>query len=192
MNHSKHQRWWLPGPPPPRRRIPLEVVEDLYREEGIPELSVPVRVLNFPWNNGWSEGIPYLDHLDEPASDTGTSGSRPTYLFHGCGNIGGSDVVQSFARWGPSIRFSRSRSFFCGSQAVYWSNSVKFAILWSFFSETGRWTLDEFDATQPFHCLIFVSRLDLMGTGFTGGLYLIPKPQTVGEEQELSEVSTIP
>jgi hypothetical protein len=72
---------------------------------------------------------------------------------------------------------------------VYWSNSIEFAIAWIFFSETGSWNLDEFEARRPSRCLIFVSRLDLAKMKFEGGLYLIPRPQTPEEEEGLDDVS---
>ncbi|KAH6995868.1 hypothetical protein BKA56DRAFT_570156 [Ilyonectria sp. MPI-CAGE-AT-0026] len=187
MNHSKPRRWWLPGPPPPRRLISLDLVEESYRRDGTPELSVPVRSIRVPWVERSSVLAPYLDRSDKPGSAEETPVSGPKYLFHGCGNVLGPRVIQSFARRGPSIRFSRSQSYFSADQAVYWSNSVEFAIAWSFFSETGSWNLNDFDGKRPFRCLIFVSRLDLAEPSFEGGLYLIPRPQSPEEEAELGD-----
>ena len=189
MDHSKPWRWWLPGPPPPRRLLSLDAVEESYRKDGTPELSVPVRFISVPWISRCSILAPYFGRLDQPTSDAGAPAAGPTYLFHGCGNDISPKVVQSFSRRGPSIRFSRSQSYFSAGRAVYWSNSVEFAIAWSFFSETGSWNLNEFDGKQPFQCLLFVSQLNLAETDFDGGLYLIPRPYIAAEEEELGDVS---
>ena len=130
---------------------------------------------------------PYLGRLGQPTDITGGGVPEPLYVFHGCGNVNGPEVVESFARRGPSIRFARARSYFSAQQAVYWSNSIDFAISWSFFAETGSWDLDKHDGWLPFECLIFVSKLDIASIG--SGLYLIPKPLTLKEEEGLTAVS---
>lgn len=186
-DHNKPRRWWLPGPPPPRRLLSLDAVEESYRQDGTPELSIPVRFLSVPctFSRRSSTLAPYLNRLDQP---TTSSAAGPTYLFHGCGNDIGPKVIQSFSRRGPSIRFSRSQSYFSAGRAVYWSNSVEFAIAWSFFAETGSWDFGG-RKERPFQCLVFVARLELAEVDFEGGLYLIPRPGGAEEEEELGDVS---
>lgn len=193
MDQAKPRRWWLPGPPPPRRLISLKAVEESYRQDGTPPLHVPVRhitirLADFPKS---PDLAPYLGRLDQPPTavdhESVIAKSEPSYLFHGCGNAIDAEVVDSFACRGPSIRFARSRSYFSTGRAVYWSNSIEFAIAWSCFAETGNWDLWRYNKDQPFQCLIFVSRVDL--TAMKTGLYLIPKPQTPKEEQALADVS---
>ncbi|KAH6624808.1 hypothetical protein B0J18DRAFT_191266 [Chaetomium sp. MPI-SDFR-AT-0129] len=203
MDPGKSRRWWLPGPPPPRRLISLHDVEESYRLEGIPELAVPVRTLELRGGlqvlTAANPLAPYIDQLDRPGTDA-QGGSpvatlTPLYLFHGCGEPVNPEVIRSFARWGPSIRFSRSSSYFSPRPAVYWTNSIEFAIAWSFFARTGSWGLDgdqlDRDDGQSFECLIFVSKLDLGTAGFDGGLHMIPRPQTVEEEEELAQASLV-
>ncbi len=192
-NSGKPQRWWLPGPPPPRRLISLNDVEASYRQEGIPELNVPVRPVtlrDLPTKTG--PLAPYLGQLGRPVINSdGAPVATPIYLFHGCGEPVTPEVIRSFARRGPSIRFSRPRSYFSSSPAVYWSNSVEFSIAWSVFARTGSWGFGQSgrESQAPFECLIFVSRLDLGLARFDGGLYRIPRPQTPEEEEELGQVS---
>ncbi len=193
MDSGKPQRWWLPGPPPPRRLVSLNDVEASYRREGIPELGVPVRSVTLrglPTKTG--PLAPYLGQLGKPLiNPDGAPVATPVYLFHGCGEPVTPDVIRSFARRGPSIRFSRPSSYLSSSPAVYWSNSVAFSIAWSFFARTGSWGFDQSgrESQAPFECLIFVSRLDLGMARFDGGLYHIPSPQTPEEEEELGQVS---
>ncbi|KAK4156179.1 hypothetical protein C8A00DRAFT_41334 [Chaetomidium leptoderma] len=191
MDPGKPNRWWLPGPPPPRRLISLHDVEESYRLEGIPELAVPVRsvTLRGPLTAA-GPLAPYTGQLGRPVTDPqGAPVAAPAYLFHGCGEPVSPEVIRSFARRGPSIRCSRSSSYFSPRPAVYWSNSVEFAIAWSLFARTGSWGLDQADREdrQSFECLIFVSRLDLGTAKFDGGLYMIPRPQTPEEEEELGQ-----
>jgi len=189
MDPGKPQRWWLPGPPPPRRLISLHDVEESYRLEGIPELAVPVRSVTLRGPLTAADPLLlYIDQLGTAVTDVqGAPVATAAYVFHGCGEPVSPEVIRSFARRGPSIRFSRSSSYFSPRPAVYWSNSVEFAITWSFFARTGSWGLDQPDRgdRQSFECLIFVSRLDLGTARFDGGLYMIPRPQTPEEEEEL-------
>ncbi|KAJ4307367.1 hypothetical protein N0V84_012785 [Fusarium piperis] len=176
---NKPPRWWLPGPPPTRRQLSLDTVDESYQRDGTPELSIPVRHLTVPFAERSSVLCPYLGRLDQPTTAPGES--KETYLFHGCGNVTSPRVVQSFARWGPSIRFSKARSYFSTGRAVYWSNSIEFALAWCFFCETGSWDLAGFNGEHPLESLIFVSRPDLRDIN----LQVIPKPQTPEDEEEL-------
>jgi hypothetical protein len=187
MDETKPRRWWVPGPPPPRRSISLEAVEESYRRDDTPELCVPARYITVGLTDFLGNGAiaPYTHCLGQPEG----CGTPPMYLFHGCGNAVNPDVVGSFIRRGPSIRFARSRGYFSVKQAVYWSNSIHYAIAWSHFTETGDWDLDRFDGRRPFRCLIFVSKLDFSRPNIRLGTYLIPTPRTPREEEELVEVS---
>nr|XP_036582650.1 uncharacterized protein CTRU02_07203 [Colletotrichum truncatum]KAF6791441.1 hypothetical protein CTRU02_07203 [Colletotrichum truncatum] len=190
MEPDKARRWWLPGPPPQRRLVSIAEVEESLCRDGTPELSIPVRHVSVTGLTLFATGHPvaaspldpYLGHLDSPSNN-----STSTHLFHGCGNVTGPEVAESFSRRGPCIRFSRDRSYFSSSRAVYWSNSIEFAIAWSFFSETGHWDPAECDkpGIWPFQCLVYVSRLDLEKTNFENGLHLIPEPQGFRDEEEM-------
>jgi hypothetical protein len=169
--------------------VSLEAVEESYRLDCTPELCIPVRRITvssaiFPPCAALDQ---YLGRLDQPPSARGSGNPEATYLFHGCGNAIDDDVVKSFSRRGPSVRFARSRSYFSACPAVYWSNSIEFAIAWSFFAETGDWNWDRLDGRRAFQCLIFVSKPDL--SALEQNLYLVPRPRTTLEEEELADVS---
>jgi hypothetical protein len=159
----------------------------------MPELVVPVRSVTVRGPLTAAGPLAqYIGQLGRPVTDAqGAPAATPAYLFHGCGEPLSPEVIRSFARWGPSIRFSRSSSYFSPRPAVYWSNSVEFAIAWSFFARSGRWGLGQPDRDdrQSFDCLIFVSRLDLGTARFDGGLFMVPRPQTPEEEEELGQAS---
>ncbi|KAL1843460.1 hypothetical protein VTJ49DRAFT_1570 [Mycothermus thermophilus] len=193
MDPNKFHRWWLPGPPPPRRLISLRDVDESYRREAIPELSVPARAVTVQGPLIASGPLaPYIGQLKRQVTDAqGSPVPTPIYLFHGCGEPVTPEIIRSFSRWGPSIRFSRSCSYFSPGPAVYWSNSIEFVIAWGFFARTGSWELGQIDKNdrRPFECLVYVSRLDLFAASFTGGLYTIPRPKTPEEEEELGQAT---
>ncbi|KAK3990435.1 hypothetical protein QBC44DRAFT_239005 [Cladorrhinum sp. PSN332] len=182
------RRWWLPGPPPPRRLVSLQTVEESYHRDGISELAVPVRSITLRSRKD------YASVLASYTCISSTSSPEPIYLFHGCGNSISHDVTRSFSRWGPSIRFSRARSYFSAGPAVYWSNSLEFAIAWSFFAETGSWDMSlsrqdtQQQQQQPFVCLVYMSKVSMQAmNSVEHGLYLIPEPESRLEEEELEE-----
>jgi len=193
MDTKKPHRWRLPGPPPPRCLTSLHEVEESYRREHIPELAVPFRSVTLQGSlTAAGPLVPYIEELGRPGTGAQDAlGAAPIYLFHGCGEPVTHDVIRSFARRGPSIRFSRRSSYFSPKPAAYWSNSVEFAIRWSFFARTGSWGLGESDheGRQSFECLIFVSKLDLGRARFDGGLYMIPRPKTPEDEDKLGQAS---
>ncbi|KAK4162998.1 hypothetical protein QBC43DRAFT_69263 [Cladorrhinum sp. PSN259] len=192
LNPGNPRRWWLPGPPPPRRLVSLKAVEESYRRDGTRELAIPVRSITVTSRETYISALaPYISSINSAISGAKASESaEPIYLFHGCGNFITDEVAHSFSRWGPSIRFSRTGSYFSAGPAVYWSTSVEFAVAWSFFAETGTWDMDVFNRStpqQPFQCLVFVSKVSLETMNSGEGLYLIPNPQTPLEEEELEE-----
>lgn len=182
--------------PPPRRTASLREVENSYQTEGVRELSIPARHIRVPTVDGGNILSSYMRNIQLPPnlanhgeSTTPAQVDKSMYLFHGCGNAIDAQVINSFARWGPSIRFSRPRSYLSPGQAVYWTNSIEFAVAWSFFAEYGHWDLESIQPNRPFRCLVSVSKLDLTRVSFEGGLYLIPAPQTAEDEDQLREVS---
>lgn len=180
---DKDDRWWLPGPPPSRRLMQLSEVEESYLRDGIPPLAIPVREVHL---NSFSCGDDLCPRYPEPKSDPREC-SGPLLLYHGCAHITSQDIFTSFASWGPSIRFSRSRGYFSASPAVYWTNSITFAISWCIFTETGSWKLADSDArTKPFNCLIYVTKVDMVAAALVDELYIIPPPMTCHEELELT------
>ncbi len=174
-------RWWLPGPPPPRRLIPLSTVEEECVKYGTRALNIPVNYMRVSLSNLEETLDLYAKQLDKIAT---ASGTKP--VFHGCGTSITPEVVASFAHRGPSIQYSRSRGYFSTSPAVYWSSTLRFAVGWCLFTQTGSWGVESGAKDKPRSFLIYVSLVDFASTPFEGGLYMVVKPQTRRDEDELS------
>lgn len=178
---GKGGRWWLPGPPPPRRLISLASVEESYLKDGTPALDIPIRHVKVSQPSLQKTLDSYVDQSKNPITSPGTM-----VLFHGCGNTISPDIVRSFARRGPSIRYSRDRGYLSTKPAVYWTNSINFAISWCVFSKTGAWQFNDMKGDNTsFTCLLYISRLNLSKT-FPQGIYMVPPPQNPEDEDELS------
>ncbi|KAI1325239.1 hypothetical protein F5Y16DRAFT_423144 [Xylariaceae sp. FL0255] len=173
---DKTARWWMPGPPPPRRSLPLRAVKD-----GMPALDMPIRHMHVLLSNLDDALGCYVRQLEKLAT-----ASEMTPVFHGCGTLLTPDIVASFAHTGPSIHYSRSQGYFSTGPAVYWSNSLRFATAWCFFTQTGSWKLEKEDKDKPLNCLIYVSLINLAMIPFERGIYMVPNPQTRQDEEALS------
>ncbi|KAI1422374.1 hypothetical protein F5Y12DRAFT_717484 [Xylaria sp. FL1777] len=179
---DQNARWWLPGPPPPRRLIPLNPVKEENVNYG---MNIPIHHMRISLSNLGETLDLYAKQLDKTAS---ASGTKP--VFHGCGTSITPEVIASFAQRGPSIQYSRGRGYFSTNPAVYWSSTLRFAVGWCFFTQTGSWELKSEAKGKPRSFLIYVSLVDFASTPFEGGLYMVVKPQTRRDEDELSNWCT--
>ena len=178
---DQNARWWLPGPPPPRRLIPLSPIKEEHVKYGMRPLNIPVHHMCISLSNLGEMLDLYAKQLGNIAT---ASGTKP--IFHGCGTSITPEVIASFAQWGPSIQYSRGRGYFSTNPAVYWSSTLRFAVAWCFFTQTGSWELESVANDKPRSFLIYVSLVDFASTPFEGGLYMVVKPQTRQDEDELS------
>lgn len=190
-------RFWLPGPPPARRKTSIETVELSYQADGLPELQVPVRRVDL-WSRENRTSLTlqrYFRRLGRCDKSPGhhqihrSQYGKQMFLFHGCANDISPMLVESFSRRGPSIRFSRSQGYFSRKPAVYWTTSLDFAFAWCVFTETGHWFLS---FCQAFECVIYVSKVDLPSIRPPSGVYMIPPPSTAEDEQRLVDASHPP
>ncbi|KAK5633880.1 hypothetical protein RRF57_009594 [Xylaria bambusicola] len=181
---DQSSRWWLPGPPPPRRLIPLSTVDEENTSHGRQALNIPVHHKRISLSNLEETLDIYVKQLEKVAI---ASGTKP--VFHGCGTSITPEVVESFARKGPSIEYSRSRGYFSNRPAVYWSSTLRFAVAWCFFTQTGSWEPGKVTMEKPRSCLIYVSLVNLVSAPFEGGMYMVAQPRTRQEEEELSSRS---
>jgi len=188
-------RFWLPGPPPARRETSIESVERWYRANGLPELHVPVRRVDL-WSTENRTSLtlqPYFEELRRCDRSPTHSIQRHEpgkhmFLFHGCANDISPLLIQSFSRRGPSIRFSRPKSYFSREPAVYWTSSLDFAFAWCVFTETGHWLLS---FSKSFECIICVSKVDLSSIHPPSGVYVITPPSNAEGEQRLVDASRL-
>ncbi|KAF2758233.1 hypothetical protein EJ05DRAFT_381875 [Pseudovirgaria hyperparasitica] len=166
-------RPWLPGPPPIRRQIPVQEVDDGYKKESRAPLHVPINTMRL----SSALELNRYSGMGNPL--------QPAYVFHGCGNKVSSAILESFSKWGPSIRFSRPRGYFSCSPAVYWTNSLAFAIGWCAFTETGQWLPKLNEREQDFECVVYVSKVIMGDLESPAGTCLLSPPSTEIEETDL-------
>jgi len=190
--NTNRDRWWLPGPPPSRRKVSIEAAEQLYQGDGRAELQVPIRQVDLwstenrtsPTLRGYFEdkcpnwSNPYCQKSKGPSQ-------REIFLFHSCADSVSPALLQSFSMRGPSIHFARPHGYFSNLPAVYWTNSLDFAFAWAFFTAKGRWASPGRD--ENFECIVHVSKVDLFSTPAPSGVYMISPPSSLDEEQLLVE-----
>jgi hypothetical protein len=167
-------RPWLPGPPPQRRRLPIQRV--LAARSDAQSLDVPVTQIS-------------LDAaLTAPAlrrykgQKFGASSTR-IHLFHGSAPVG-RETLDSFARLGPCRDFSRPIGYLSRGRAVYWTTSLEFALAWCNFIITGAW---DGPLDPNLSCLVYVAEVDLTELFADGGrAILLPRPCTPADEDALT------
>lgn len=188
---SKEDRYWLPGPPPRRRLKGLDTLEFSY-PSSLPNLHVPIRAVDL-WSNDNRKSKTLAPYFQRKTLDSGTSPKpEALYLFHGCASEISPALLRSFSKYGPSIHFSRPRSYFSRTPAVYWTDSLDFAFAWCVFSETGRWLPEISSESPPFECLVYVSKVDSTILDDRNAAFLVPVPNSDASEQELVDVSVLP
>ena len=187
---TDQDRPWLPGPPPLRRCQSMEDMKpaDLQNDRGR-TLGIPVRKLL----------LSPLEHKATYDSITRLPRSQPNVskafdllqevdLYHGCSAPVSPALLQSFATRGPSICYSRPKSYFSRQPAVYWTDSLEFALAWCVFTKTGCWTTY---ASPNFECVLYRSRVRLKDLNASDGCYVVPLPSSILEEQCLTDVSKV-
>jgi hypothetical protein len=180
-------RPWLPGPPPNRQEVPVEQAEADYDVEGFQDLQIPIRRVNLlPGSNFVTFSTKSLfKQLIPPV--TSTKSTR--YLFHGCATNIDRRTLLSFSKMGPSIKFSRPRSYFSRQPAVYWTDSIEFALAWCVFTKTGKWKADYPSDNADFECIIYVTEINLNSLSDHFLSYSIPSDRSIDDEQALVDVS---
>ncbi|KAI0506505.1 hypothetical protein F5B22DRAFT_623339 [Xylaria bambusicola] len=98
--------------------------------------------------------------------------------FHACTQSLDTALLRSFQASGPSLRFAHGGGYLCRSPAVYWTNSLEFALLWCFLGGSDRH--DE-EVSVPRSGLIFVSRLDISCLATSRTLVIRPPEGDVEE-----------
>lgn len=175
-------RPWLPGPPPPRRKIGVSDIVAAYRADGHEDLMIPIHKV-------FSDNVSLLRHSEAQILQklSITSEGETTLLFHGCGTAICSEVLGSFSKMGPSMRFARPRSYFSKTPAVYWTSSIRFAIAWCVFTKTGKWPSSN-QQPDPSESIIVVARANLKALEESKASCMIRGPTTIEEEEELVQV----
>lgn len=188
---SDKDRPWLPGAPPIRRRRSISSVLNSYQEDGLPDLKIPVRKVKLTSETNEIWRTQKLDHYANPEKKTINDNARQgrQHLFHGCASKVDAALTQSMAYMGPSIRFSRPRGYFSSTPAVYWTNSLMFALAWCVFTKSGKWISHPSQLPDGLECLTYVSEVDISTLPTEAGTYIIPQPGCLSDEQNLVDVS---
>jgi len=184
-NTGDLKRPWLPGPPPPRQlnNVNVKSISPLVRYQRYGE--IPIRRINL--HRSLEQGIRSLLQAYPPV--VSSPGSDYSFLFHGCGAPVTDVHIQSFQSLGPEISFSRPRSYFSAGPAVYWTNSLIFALQWSYFTRTSRWVSPDGLSAANFECILYVSRVDMSEIPKKHNAHAVPNPTNGGEEQRLIQAS---
>ncbi|OCL06211.1 hypothetical protein AOQ84DRAFT_378813 [Glonium stellatum] len=172
-----------------RRLRSIDSVERSYQEEGLPALNIPLRTVD-PWSTAGRKNPAlreYFGQDDRNVEGRAKKDSQTTLLFHSCANDISPSLLQSFSKRGPSIRFARPKSYFSRRPAVYWTDSLDFAVAWGIFTETGRWVSDIWNELISIECLVYVSKVDLSSIPAPFGVHIIPSPRTPEGEKQLDE-----
>jgi len=162
----------------------------MYRAQSLRGLNIPVRTI-VAAELQTLFAMPAIRELDRLMSPTSSYNTKHSALFHGCGTGLDSETIASFSELGPSTYFARPCGYFSPSPAVYWTNSLKFAIAWCLFTQTGRWSLNDPHAKKACSILIYVSLLDLTDMATTQECCFLPSPGSLHDEEYLMKVSNI-
>lgn len=163
----------------PRREKRIETIELTYLKDRIPTINMAIhqiclnpRTINnqlkayatqYIFQDGWTD--------------------EEQYIFHACGNEVSHALLESFSRRGPSIRFAREGCYFSTRPAVYWTNSLNFALAWALYTETGQWCLSNRLGHRPLEFVVYVSSVRLPKLKTKTGLYAIHRSNyTISEE----------
>jgi hypothetical protein len=184
-------RPWLPGPPPDRQGILVEEAEADWDSEGLQDLQIPIHRIAVLAGSDFTAFLksPLFEQAIPAANST--AGDSTKILFHGCATKINEKTLHSFSKMGPSIKFSRRRSYFSRKPAVYWTDSVEFALAWCVFTKTGEWGMKYPPSDTPFECVIYIAAVNITSLAAQSSVYSIPDSGSVEDEQQLVDVCAL-
>lgn len=185
---TDRDRPWLPYHPPERSARSIESARMIYEDNGFPNLSIPIRTVNLLAGDSITCARHALHLYIHEGDGPDTKPTNERFLFHGCSTAASPALLQSFAKMGPSIYFSRPKSYLSRGPAVYWTDSFEFALAWCVFTKTGKWMANEPYQSRDFECLIYVSKVNINDLSSRFDTHLINTPSSIEEEQNLVDV----
>ncbi|KAE9376508.1 hypothetical protein N431DRAFT_554906 [Stipitochalara longipes BDJ] len=178
-------RPWLPGPPPDRQEILVEEAEADWDSKGLQDLQIPIHRIAVLAGSDFTAFLKAPLFEQAIPSATFPRGESTKILFHGCATKIDDKTLHSFSKMGPSIKFSRHRSYFSRQPAVYWTDSIEFTLAWCVFTKTGQWEMKYPPSIMPFECVIYIAEVNITSLQSHSSVYSIPDSGSVEDEQQL-------
>jgi len=161
-------RPWLPGPPPDRQEILVEQAEADWDSEGLQDLQIPIHAITVLAGSDFMSLLKSSIFKAAIPCITPVAENGRKLLFHCCATKIDEKTIHSFSKMGPSIKFSRRKSYFLRQPAVYWTDSIEFALAWCILVKTDEWRTDCPPSGTAFDFVIYIAELNI--TSLPGSL----------------------